>query len=630
MKRIMYLFLAALMTIMCIPATAVSAAESTDYLTCGDYQYMINESGDAVITKYTGSKITVSIPSTLDGYDVAEINGAFTENEKIECVIIPNSVKVIDNKAFMGCTSLKKAVFSKNLTEIGYFAFSKCSSLANVRFPVTLESLGEEAFSECTSITNIVITERVYSIADDAFYACTSLESVENQCPYLELGGNVFNGCEKLKSFELPGGMSEIPGGLFYGCASLTSIEIPDGVRKVGSIAFEGCTNLSEVKFPDSLIELGRRSFADCTSLTSVSLDHILRLNEGAFMGCSGLTDVKLGDGILNFVGGQKSVGVTLGRSVFRNCTGLETFDFGSNYKNDFIVAFTFKGCSSLKSVKLPARVKGFGRGAFSGCSSLGNMEIPKSVTTLGDEVFEYCTSITEISVPLGVGSLGKYIFRGCTGLKKVNLPEWTSAIGAGAFEDCIALEEFPLTGRIKRVGSGLITGTPYYNNPDNWENDALYYNDCLLYVKDTVSGEYTIKDGTRLIADKVFAGCYKITEVNFPYSVTCVGESILGAHFDIIPKWEFNGTRRSWRYRVAITTPNDVLLKNVQFTGVPGDIDGDGVVSPADCLLLRKYLADVIEFTIEERRAADCNRDGRVNALDCLEMYRKLIASVG
>ena len=627
MRKIMYFFLAALMTFSCFSSVAVNAAESADYLTCGDYQYTLDESDNAIITKYTGSETDVTIPSTLDGYTVTEIVGAFCENESIESVVIADTVRIVGRKAFMGCSSLKNVTFPENLSEIGYFAFHKCVSLKDVELPKMLEVLGEEAFSECPLITHIVLPEMLSKIQNDAFYACTSLESCENRSLCLQLSVNVFSECVSLKSFTLPDVMLEIPGGLFYGCKSLTSIEIPDTVYKIGTMAFEGCTNLSEINFPVELTEIGYRSFAGCTSLKSVSLEHVLYMKEAAFMGCTGLTDVKLGDGLYYY--SKHSAGVKLARYVFSDCTGLETFDFGPNFATKHIPAFTFKGCTSLKSVKLPSGINTICRGTFSGCSSLSNIEIPISVTSLESKLFENCTSITEINVPPRVESLGNYIFRGCTNLKRVNLPRWTKTIGEGAFVDCISLEEFPLTDSIKRVGSDLITGTPYYNDPDNWENDALYYNDCLLYVKNTVSGEYSVKDGTRLLADKVFECCSKISELNIPYSVTCVGEEILGGHFDIIPKWEFNGTRRSWRYRVAITTPNRVLLKNVQFTGVPGDIDGDGVVTAADCLLLRKYIAGEIEFTIEERRAADCNRDGRVNALDCLEMCHKLLSSV-
>ncbi len=60
--------------------------------------------------------------------------------------------------------------------------------------------------------------------------------------------------------------------------------------------------------------------------------------------------------------------------------------------------------------------------------------------------------------------------------------------------------------------------------------------------------------------------------------------------------------------------------------THILGDLDDDTIVSSADSLLLRRYLAEYRDDIVES--AADVNRDGRINARDSL-LLRRSIASL-
>ena len=46
--------------------------------------------------------------------------------------IIPEGVKVIEDKAFQGCTSLKSITIPESVTKIGERAFSGCTSLESI------------------------------------------------------------------------------------------------------------------------------------------------------------------------------------------------------------------------------------------------------------------------------------------------------------------------------------------------------------------------------------------------------------------------------------------------------------------------------------------------------------------
>ena len=54
--------------------------------------------------------------------------------------------------------------------------------------------------------------------------------------------------------------------------------------------------------------------------------------------------------------------------------------------------------------------------------------------------------------------------------------------------------------------GSIYLSGCAFYNDPNNWDNGALYMDDWLLATNDDLPEEYTIKQGTVGIAAGAFA----------------------------------------------------------------------------------------------------------------------------
>ena len=88
MKKIL-VFLIMLVTAALL--TCAAADEPTVY-TSGDYKYVLLEDGTAKITKYSGKAAQLTIPTTLDGYNVTSIG----------------------DKAFSYCDSLTSVTVSRN------------------------------------------------------------------------------------------------------------------------------------------------------------------------------------------------------------------------------------------------------------------------------------------------------------------------------------------------------------------------------------------------------------------------------------------------------------------------------------------------------------------------------------
>lgn len=92
--------------------------------------------------------------------------------EKEASVVVPSSVKLINETAFYQCGNLKNITFNEGLEEIGSYAFLKCVGLQNFTLPSTLKKIGKDAFSYCDAITSLTIP---YSVTDIGAYAFFSL-----------------------------------------------------------------------------------------------------------------------------------------------------------------------------------------------------------------------------------------------------------------------------------------------------------------------------------------------------------------------------------------------------------------------------------------------------------------------
>ena len=97
------------------------------------------------------------------------------------------------------------------------------------------------------------------------------------------------------------------------------------------------------------------------------------------------------------------------------------------------------------------------------------------------------------------------------------------SAIGNQAFSGYSNIMDITLPDGITIIGNYAFSDTAYYNNESNWQNDALYLGKYLIEVKSTVSGTYTINEGTSIVANYAFENS-TITEVVIPDSVTSIG----------------------------------------------------------------------------------------------------------
>ena len=302
-----------LFLLLCLALMLGALPGAAEGFTSGDFEYRLDEAGNAEITRYIGeANEMITVPASLDGHPVTAIgNGAFGVepfggNEWLVTVRLPMGLTRIGDEAFFRCYALKDIVFPETLEYIGESAFLSCESLTKMSLPVGLKSIGVDAFagcvklsevslpegfnasigagafSHCNSLKSLTIPDSLETLADNPFTYMTIKLKISKKHPRLELVKDVlfdkvdktlimYPFAAKQKSYEVPKGTLKIGGGAFYS-ASLSKITLPEGLTHIGDEAFSGCSKLSDLKLPDSLDVIGREAFYGCENLQALSL----------------------------------------------------------------------------------------------------------------------------------------------------------------------------------------------------------------------------------------------------------------------------------------------------------------------------------------------------------------------
>ena len=472
-----FLTITMLLSIIVVAPITVNASE--DDLTYGDFQYKIEDDNSCTITDYDGMASSLSIPSTINGHTVKQIDtGALSDNRIITSVTIPNGVTTIGFSAFNGCIKLEKIKLSSNLDTVCENAFNntkwfnnqsnglvyvgkvaykyKGDMPRNTKITVKSDtvSISESAFKDCANLTDILIPSSVKHIDKYAFYNCQGLTKLNFNDGIERIENDAFGSCEKLTSVNFSETLKSIGAFAFVECKKLSEITIPQSVTSVGEYAFSGCENLAGVTVSDYLPYVGGRAFEKTKWLNSQP-DGVVYIGKSAY-GYKGdmpkNTELSLKSGITNISGyafyeekNLTSVKIPetvnrIGNWAFLDCEGLKNVNIPDGVKR--IESWTFSNCSSLTNITVPDSVTVLDGLAFSYCTNLKNIELSKNLTEIGMGALSHCTSLETIDIPDSVIIMDNIAMAGCSELKSVNIGSNLKTVGGQVFVGCTSLEK--------------------------------------------------------------------------------------------------------------------------------------------------------------------------------------------
>lgn len=247
----------------------------------------------------------------------------FNSNTYLETVNLSNTLNVIGNYAFKGCTKLKNINIPSSLTVIGDYAFSNSFNVADnveLTLPETLKTIGSFVFADA-KLKKITILGNITVVPSNAFKTCTAEEIVLPDS-ITEIQDNAFRYTYKLKNMNIPKSLKKIGSYAFtYSFDKESNVELimPESLKSIDAYSFSN-TNIAGIKILGNMTEIPEYAFDDSKYLKYIELpDSVTILNNYSFYGCLALTNIKLPKNL-----------ETIGSNAFRNSFGEEgiiTFD---------------------------------------------------------------------------------------------------------------------------------------------------------------------------------------------------------------------------------------------------------------------------------------------------------------
>ena len=400
------------------------------------------------------------------------LQGMFMGTTSLEEVVLPKSLKTIDQNAFKDCSSLKKLSVGKSGGEnvldtvetINAGAFNGCSSLETL----TLKNVAKidssdtnRTFGGCTSLKKVSVT------------GVTTTDNTGKTTLSTTIGTSAFKDNKALKEINLDT-IKTVSQEAFRGCGVADDGTDPatltlNNVNAIGALAFYGC-GFKAVQIP--------------RQLTSVATGKINGVEYGPFAG--GKLEIVSFGTLIN----------TIPDNLCMNTTSLQKIE--------------------LQSVK--ASLRTIGKNAFKGCTSVEEVTIPKGILTVSNSAFEGCSGLTDVTI--AAKTINAKAFAECKNLKAVKMEEGVTTIQGMAFANTqISAVTIPSTlttaGTTKEgtIEKGPFAGTMIATVHGQTEDST-----------EAQEGA-TILPETKKIPDNLFLGCTSIIDVQIPETVTEIGQ---------------------------------------------------------------------------------------------------------
>lgn len=210
-----------------------------------DIGYQKYDDGSVIIIDYSGTG-AIELPESLDGMPVVELAASLFEGRTdITSVKLPDSLEIIGDATFSGCSALVSVEFGKAVWSVGLNAFDGTPWLASLTDEFAIVGSGVLIKYNGAS-TSVKIPDGVRHIAGGTFTTC------------------------QMKAVDL-GSVFTVGKGAFAVCNKLIHLDLGDSLVLVGESAFENCVLMEEAVVPKTLLQVRKKAFASCPELAVVT-----------------------------------------------------------------------------------------------------------------------------------------------------------------------------------------------------------------------------------------------------------------------------------------------------------------------------------------------------------------------
>ena len=510
----------------------------------------VSDDEESHMIRYIGFSDTVVVPQSIEG---CRINGVFcagfisrdyikrvvlqqgieyidthvfANNLNLESVVLPSSLKLIDDAAFFNCPKLDLDIPSG--TNVGDLALDKTKWYD--RQPSGMIYINSTAYhykGDLLAGTQVVLRDGVISVNGFVF----NKRDVDVYGGFYMVSTMVIFEEALLSSLVLPNSIETLNDSAFSNCTKLKNVIIPNSVKSIGEYAFAHCGMLSSIYFDGDAPEVGGNAFYYCAFGAKAYVRpeakgftengyfwNGLIVEDGENVG-----DIFVSDGILYKVLledgdiGRVQVGIGV--------EGVNAIQADSTRIVPIQPSVTYKGKTYT--------VESISDWAFSDCDELERVIIPNSVTSIGEYSFAYCDRLSSIYFDGDAPSVGWNAFYNIAfGAKAYIHPEakrftengylwneliveYSENVGDIFISDGILYKVLVEEGNIGSVQVGL----------GEWEFRAISTETTgIVSIPPSVTNggkTYTVES----IGDWAFSDCGALESVVIPNSVTSIGE---------------------------------------------------------------------------------------------------------
>ena len=352
------------------------------------------------------SLTNINIPTSL-----VQIRANAFSQTALKEFIAPESLKEIWLYAFKDAKELRN-VELKNVTEIGDMVFENCEKLDSIVIPETLEEIGASVFGGCSSLQDIDLPNKPLALDHNTFYGSAYYEDIsnwENGVLYVDnyllaINSDFLNVTE----YEVKEGTIAIANNAFLNNAkNLTKITLPEGLKLIGEKTFSSLYKLESVNIPSSVDTIGYNAFAS----TEIYSNTTNWSDNGLYID-GWLVNVQ-NTKISEFEVKEGTIGVSNGSDVSfipSRARKITKLTLPSSLR--YIGKNSFKQLTLIKEISLGGSLEFIKEGAFAVCSSLEKVNLDEctNLALIGDQAFSQA-KISEITIPESVLDMGELVF---------------------------------------------------------------------------------------------------------------------------------------------------------------------------------------------------------------------------
>ncbi len=289
--------------VMLMGMSAVGVYAATEDV--GDFTITKSGYGSSLsvsVSGYNGKGGDITLPTSVSfygtEYTITEVGSAFTDNELITGVTIPEGYSFIGLNAFANCTELKSVSIPGSMSLISATAFANCPKLETVTFAdgsASSLTIRNDVFLDCTALTSLELPKRLSTATSNFVRGCTSLTSLtirEGAEDFATVDNVLYEltpsaSTAKLvaypfgnpaEEFTIP---SEINGytvtatamHMFRNNAVLKKVTVPATVTNLGGFTFSEMTAIEEIVLEqESAPTLGSSVFSDMAAGSKITV----------------------------------------------------------------------------------------------------------------------------------------------------------------------------------------------------------------------------------------------------------------------------------------------------------------------------------------------------------------------